>query len=166
MLDRNLHSAYDRFLWSITGNIGHFTVFVFTQFPSVTHGQRIRFPPLLEGAPESGKTFYARRFPDVRTFRHHFEEAVRRWFRAAGEREDDTEGGGAEATGLVDEETENASVTTVAYDSGDDSDRKGGEDSGDTRQMTMQDLMDSWKPLRRTESSLTIADLLGPEIDE
>ncbi|KAJ3180533.1 hypothetical protein HDU87_002042 [Geranomyces variabilis] len=101
MLSAGLHKGYDCFEWSIVGRDGLFSVFVFAAGLSEYDGRRLRFPPLIEGAAPRHATFYQDRFPDARTFRHHFEECVRRWFRAEGAEEDEPDIGTAGATALA-----------------------------------------------------------------
>ncbi|KAJ3167526.1 hypothetical protein HDU87_001499 [Geranomyces variabilis] len=141
MLQRNLHSGYDDFAWSVTGSDGIFSVFLFTDTcDGVEHGARLKFPLPVEGAPAKYRTTYIDQFPDGRTFRRHFEEAVRRHFKAAG-------------TPDRDSDRENARTNDYLQHEREESDSEIDSDPEDF-------MFTKARPLR-TDSNLTIGEILS-----
>ncbi|KAJ3135547.1 hypothetical protein HDU90_003950 [Geranomyces variabilis] len=66
ILRKDLHAGYKAFEWSVT---------------------------VIDGAEPEHRNYYQDCFPDARTFRAHFEEAVRRWFQALENEPDESTAG-------------------------------------------------------------------------
>ncbi|KAJ3170389.1 hypothetical protein HDU88_009018 [Geranomyces variabilis] len=82
-LTQVLHSGFDAYKWGIITEANQLRTFNFTMPPSDLTDGPIRIPA--RGVFPGAETYYQDQFPDPALFRFHFEECVRRNFRAEGE---------------------------------------------------------------------------------